>query len=84
MNYGTGAVMAVPGHDIRDFEFAKKFNLDIRTVIKSLDGKKEEMYDGEGVLINSGPFTNTETQIARDKISIFIGAKKKINYKMRD
>jgi hypothetical protein len=42
------------------------------------------MYDGEGILINSGPFTNTESQIARDKISIFIGAKKKINYKLRD
>jgi leucyl-tRNA synthetase len=84
MNYGTGAVMAVPGHDERDFEFANKFNLEVKTVIKSINGKKGEMYDGEGILINSGPFTNTETQIARDKIAIFIGAKKKVNYRMRD
>jgi len=84
MTYGTGAVMAVPGHDERDYEFAKKFNLDVKVVIKAIDKKTDEMYDGEGVLVNSGPFTNTETQIARDKIAIFIGAKKKINYKMRD
>jgi leucyl-tRNA synthetase len=84
MSYGTGAVMAVPGHDERDFAFAKKFNLEIKTVIKPTNGDHQDMYDGEGILINSGPFTNTESQIARDKISIFIGAKKKINYKLRD
>jgi len=84
MSYGTGAVMAVPGHDERDFAFAKKFNLEIKTVIKPTNGEHQDMYDGEGILINSGPFTNTESQIARDKISIFIGAKKKINYKLRD
>ena len=83
-SYGTGAVMAVPGHDERDFKFAKKFNLEIKTVIKPIDGEAKDMYAGEGLLINSGPFTNTETQIARDKISIFVGAKKKINYKLRD
>ena len=84
MTYGTGAVMAVPAHDERDFEFAKKFNLDNKIVIKPLDGKKVEPYCGEGILVNSGPFTNTESQIARDKIAIFIGAKKKINFKLRD
>ena len=84
MTYGTGAVMAVPAHDERDFEFAKKFNLDSRIVIRPVDGKKVEPYCGEGILVNSGPFTNTESQIARDKIAIFIGAKKKVNYKLRD
>jgi leucyl-tRNA synthetase len=84
MTYGTGAVMAVPAHDERDFEFAKKFNLDSRIVIKPVDGKVSTPYCGEGILVNSGPFTNTESQIARDKIAIFIGAKKKINFKLRD
>lgn len=82
MTYGTGAVMAVPAHDERDYEFAKKFNLEIKIVIKSKDNTLP--YSGEGILVNSGPFNNTESQIARDKIAIFIGAKKKINYKLRD
>ncbi len=84
MSYGTGAVMAVPGHDKRDFEFAKKFNLEVKKVIQPISNEEVEMYDGEGILINSGPFTHAETNIARDKIAIFVGAKKKINYKMRD
>ena len=58
MGYGTGAIMAVPAHDQRDFEFARKFDLEIRTVI-SPDGQVhelEEAYTGEGNMINSGKF----------------------------
>lgn len=66
VDYGTGAVMGVPAHDQRDFEFAKKYNLPIKVVIKG-DGvdiqNLQSAYEGEGVLINSGEFNglkNTE------------------------
>jgi len=59
--YGTGAIMAVPGHDQRDFEFARKYGLTVRVVIQppgpALDGRTlEAAYDGPGKLVNSGPF----------------------------
>jgi leucyl-tRNA synthetase len=59
INYGTGAIMAVPGHDQRDYDFAKKYNIEIKQVIK--DPNKEgsielEAYTGHGVLVNSGNF----------------------------
>ncbi len=84
MNYGTGAIMAVPAHDERDHDFALKFDLEIREVIKSIDSSYQELYCGEGVLINSGPFDKTATQIAREKIALYVGARKKVNYKIRD
>ena len=59
MTYGTGAIMAVPGHDTRDFEFAKKFGLPIREVIAPPGGPQGELaeaYVGEGTMINSGQF----------------------------
>lgn len=84
MTYGTGAVMSVPAHDERDFEFSKKYNLKVTKVIRGDQEKENCAYEGEGVLINSGPFNNTPSEIARDKIAIFVGAKKKINYKLRD
>ncbi|MCC7353810.1 MAG: leucine--tRNA ligase [Anaerolineae bacterium] len=64
MTYGTGAIMAVPAHDQRDFEFARKFNLPIRVVIQpageTLDPTTmPESYPGEGVLVHSGPFNGT-------------------------
>ncbi len=64
MEYGTGAVMAVPAHDQRDFEFAKKYGLPIRVVIKPVDGDldAEEMAEAfvtEGVMVSSGPFDGT-------------------------
>ena len=55
--YGTGAIMAVPAHDERDFEFAKKFNLEILKVIKSDD----EFYSGAGEIINSGEFDGMDS-----------------------
>src|SRR3989344_4819032 len=58
-HYGTGAVMAVPAHDERDFAFAKKFNLATKEVVESLDIRTSEMdtYTGEGILVNSGEFS---------------------------
>jgi leucyl-tRNA synthetase len=66
MEYGTGAIMAVPAHDQRDFEFARQYGLPVRVVIQpdgeSLDGDAmETAYDGEGVMVNSGRFDGTRT-----------------------
>ncbi|MDP2855674.1 MAG: leucine--tRNA ligase [bacterium] len=86
IHYGTGAIMAVPAHDERDFEFAKKFGLKIIEVI-SPDQKEHalsEAYIGPGQLINSGPFNGLNSETAQDKISMFVGAKKSVFYKMRD
>lgn len=82
-HYGTGAVMAVPAHDERDFEFAKKFNLDIVEVIKGGNIKKEA-YTGEGVLINSGEFNGLDSNLAKEKIVNYLGARKEVKYKLRD
>lgn len=85
-NYGTGAIMAVPAHDDRDFEFAKKFKLEIIEVI-SPDGEKHQLenaYTADGILINSGPFSGLKNREAQEKIALFVGAKKVTNYKMRD
>jgi leucyl-tRNA synthetase len=72
MTYGTGAIMAVPAHDQRDFEFARKFGLEVREVISSTgesSGELAEAYLGEGTLINSGRFDGlTAPQPAIDKV----------------
>ena len=83
--YGTGAIMAVPAHDERDFEFATKFDLPIVEVVESLDIRTSEMdtYTGEGILVNSGEFSGVETAEARKSITKKFGAPKK-TYKMRD
>jgi len=88
--YGTGAVMGMPGHDQRDWEFAKKFNLPIKYTMKPKDGEIEEggYYDGEGYEINSGEFDGLFWTEARDKIMEKLEkegkAIKKTNYKLRD
>lgn len=85
-SYGTGAIMAVPAHDDRDFAFAKMFDLPIVQVV-SEDGKEKELasaYCGDGVMINSGEFNNLPNHIAKDRITEFVGGAKKINYKLRD
>jgi len=90
--YGTGAVMAVPGHDERDFEFAKKFNLPIRKVILQ-DGtdpleELNEAFTDPGTMINSGNFTGLPSEEGKEKISDFLEEKKlgrrKVNYRLRD
>ena len=90
--YGTGAIMAVPAHDQRDFEFAKKFNLPIIEVIRKDKSSKpsliEGAYEGEGVLVNSGQFDGMRSQDARQRIGEWLArrdlAKKTVNYKLRD
>ena len=90
MDYGTGAVMAVPAHDERDFEFAKKYHLPIKWVIKPENGEIDETkaYTGDGILINSGEFTgmkNTEAKKAIIKKFEELGiGKEEINYRLRD
>ena len=89
--YGTGAIMAVPAHDSRDYEFAKQFNLPIIEVI-SKNGKPSEgeleLYDGEGILINSGEFNGMNSDIAKRKIVEHLNKKGiaefKINYRLHD
>ncbi|GAB4488198.1 MAG: leucine--tRNA ligase [Thermodesulfovibrionales bacterium] len=92
MEYGTGAIMSVPAHDQRDFEFAVKYGLPVRQVISPEAGATHEpltqAYEDEGVLVNSGPFTGLKSYIARQKISDEIAGRGlgacTINYKLRD
>jgi leucyl-tRNA synthetase len=98
-NYGTGAIMAVPAHDRRDFDFAKKYNLAIIEVIKSPETRRPgnlrrpdvreiSAYEGEGVLINSGRFNGMNSKRAREQIREWLAkkglAKKAVYYKLRD
>jgi leucyl-tRNA synthetase len=100
VTYGTGAIMAVPAHDQRDFEFARKFGLKIIPVIQpegqELDGETmTEAYPHEGVMVNSGPFDGTEATNAKGRKNPAINAvidwiaergigKEAINYRLRD
>jgi leucyl-tRNA synthetase len=82
-SYGTGAVMAVPAHDERDFAFAKKYNLKIKKVIESEN--KTEIYTGiDGILINSGEFNGLTCIESQKKIVKFVNGKTVTNYKLRD
>ncbi|MEN6331262.1 MAG: leucine--tRNA ligase, partial [Smithella sp.] len=92
-DYGTGCVMAVPTHDQRDFEFAKKFNLPLIVVIqpkdRDLDAEKmTEAYVDEGVLVNSGQFNGMENTKVLEAIADFLEAegkgKRTIQYRLRD
>ncbi|MFH1090883.1 MAG: leucine--tRNA ligase [Pseudomonadota bacterium] len=91
MGYGTGAIMAVPAHDQRDFEFAQKFGLEIRTVI-SPDGRVhplEQAFVGEGVMVNSGRFNGlpAKAQGIR-RVTEWLAGKGlagfQVNYRLRD
>lgn len=88
MGYGTGAIMAVPAHDERDWEFAKKFDITIREVVKSPDPKQEGLFTGEGVNINSGIITGMPTAEAKKKITQWLEDQKigqrMVQYKLRD
>ena len=88
MGYGTGAIMAVPAHDERDYDFAKKFGIDIVEVIKGGDISKEA-YTGDGEMINSGflnGFTNKKDSIERmiEYLSEHGIGEKGVQYKMKD
>ena len=89
-DYGTGAIMCVPAHDDRDFEFAKKFNIPIIQVI-SKDGKEEELkeaYVDSGIVINSGDWNGKDSAALKNEAPHIIEemgiGKKTVNYKLRD
>ncbi|MGI6018807.1 MAG: leucine--tRNA ligase [Marvinbryantia sp.] len=90
MSYGTGAIMAVPAHDTRDWEFAKKFDLPIIEVVAGGENVQEEAFTdvATGKLINSDFLNGLEVEEAKKKIIEFLEEKKigtgKINYKLRD
>jgi leucyl-tRNA synthetase len=89
MGYGTGAIMAVPGHDTRDWEFATKFNIPIVEVIKGGDITKEAYTDtNDGILVNSELINGLRVKDAIEKITDILEAKgigkRTINYKMKD
>jgi leucyl-tRNA synthetase len=93
MGYGTGAIMAVPAHDERDFAFATKFGIEIRRVITGPEGATGPMTEAyssktEGELVNSGPFNGTPVAGAADKVIAWLEETGKgagaTNYRMRD
>lgn len=90
-DYGTGAIMCVPAHDTRDFEFAKKFNIPIiQVIIKEGEAEKEltEAYVEDGIMINSGVFDSMKSSEAKETIANYLQeegiGKKTVNYKLRD
>ena len=89
MSYGTGAIMAVPGHDTRDWEFAKKFGLPIIEVVKGGDVEKEAFTDcATGIMVNSGFLDGMTVEEAKKAIIHWLEEQKKgetkVNYKLRD
>jgi len=93
MEYGTGAVMAVPAHDQRDFDFAQKYGLDIIVVVKPPDedldlNNLSEAYVGEGVMVNSGQFDGLDNKTAMEEIARYLEqnnlGQKAISFRMRD
>lgn len=87
MSYGSGAIMAVPAHDERDFEFAKKHELPIVEVIKPTGKSENEVYTGKGKMINSGTYDGLASEEFRKKIVKELGpkvAKAEVKYKLRD
>jgi leucyl-tRNA synthetase len=92
MEYGTGAIMAVPGHDERDFEFATKFGLPIPRVVaadgEDADTLLEAAFPGEGRMVNSGPFDDMSTGEGRGAVVTWLEerglAESRINYRLHD
>ncbi|MCJ7692871.1 MAG: leucine--tRNA ligase [Sedimentisphaerales bacterium] len=95
ISYGTGAIMAVPAHDERDFEFAKKFELPIIQVVEPEDEEQAELarqeklcFIGDGTAINSGQFNGLKTLEFKEQITAWLAEKqqgsKAVNYKLRD
>jgi leucyl-tRNA synthetase len=86
--YGTGAIMAVPGHDTRDLEFARKFKLPIVEVVQAPAGEESIGFTGDGISVNSGFLDGLPTADAKTKITAWLQenhrGRKTINYKLRD
>jgi leucyl-tRNA synthetase len=93
MEYGTGAVMSVPAHDQRDFEFARKYDLEITVVVHPRAevlsaATMTEAYAGEGIMVNSGPFDGLDNIKAQQEIAAFIESrdigKRTVSFRLRD
>jgi leucyl-tRNA synthetase len=93
MDYGTGAVMAVPTHDQRDFEFARKYQLKLQVVIQPEGASLEpetmtEAWTGPGVMVHSGDFNGLDNETAKEKIADYLEqrglGKKAVNFRLRD
>ena len=93
MGYGTGAIMAVPAHDQRDLDFARKYGIKVRVVIQSPDGELDgetmvEAYTGSGRLVNSGKFNGLASEEAIEAITKFLEdqglGSYQVNYRLRD
>jgi leucyl-tRNA synthetase len=93
MEYGTGAIMSVPSHDQRDFEFAKKYGIPIRVVIqnreKNLDpATMKQAYVEDGIMVNSGPFDGTPNSAGKEKVADYVEqrkfGKRTVNWRLRD
>ncbi|MGQ9488441.1 MAG: leucine--tRNA ligase [Armatimonadota bacterium] len=91
MGYGTGAIMAVPAHDERDFDFAKRYGLPIPIVIAppGWNGEPlEQAYTGEGTMVNSGEFSGLPSEEGKQRIAEWMEArgigKRRVNYRLRD
>ncbi|MBU0992598.1 MAG: leucine--tRNA ligase [Proteobacteria bacterium] len=93
MEYGTGAVMSVPAHDQRDFDFAKKYGLEIKVVVNTEKGGLDaetmtEAYAGEGIMVNSGQFDGMKSNVALEAITDFLEekniGKKAVTFRLKD
>src|SRR4029079_11654216 len=93
MEYGTGAIMAVPAHDERDYDFARTFDLPIRRVIEGTDAEEARddddlPYSGDGLMVNSGNFDGKHNREAYDEIVAWLASegrgKAAVNYRLRD
>jgi leucyl-tRNA synthetase len=93
MEYGTGAIMAVPAHDQRDLDFARKYGLKVRVVIQPPEADLDEArmleaYEGEGYLVNSGQFNSMWSEEAREAIGKYLEergiGKRTVSYRLRD
>ena len=91
ITYGTGAIMAVPGHDERDFEFAEKYDIPIKRVIARQDGDEEKSklpYSGQGIMVNSAEYDGMNADACKAKIIADLESKEigkgAVNYKLRD
>jgi leucyl-tRNA synthetase len=86
--YGTGAIMAVPAHDERDFEFAQKFELPVKQVVQPPEGKEWQGYTDNGIAVNSGFLDGLSTVEAKSKITTWLEekglGKGTVNFKLRD
>ncbi len=88
-DYGSGMVMAVPAHDKRDYEFAKKYGIEVKEVVEAPEGNSDEIYTGkDGILINSGEFDKMNSKDAIIKITDWLKEKGKgkrvVNFRLRD